>query len=267
VTGMRGKRPNIAQAVARNLLRLIDGIVLYLVGAIFMLMTRERQRLGDLVARTVVRVAPAAGAARAGAVIALVALPPAAFGVTWYSGLIGAASNRWMSSIATTRLHGEAGYQSRLEGGIDLGTGQSNVRGAREGYASGEVVNETLIMDSVRFAAGTDGAERPSRVFKPGETAVVSFNLTGIARPKNAPAGSIRTKVRAVTQGGVELVPPAQGDDDVAAGPRRVVPRRVEVALPASCPPGAYHLEIVVEDLLAGAGKHVKATIPFTVAR
>lgn len=41
-------------AVIRNLLRLVDGIAIYLVGALFVLFTKRNQRLGDLVAGTLV---------------------------------------------------------------------------------------------------------------------------------------------------------------------------------------------------------------------
>ena len=42
------------QALARNLFRCIDGIMLYAVGLLFILLTSKNQRLGDLFARTIV---------------------------------------------------------------------------------------------------------------------------------------------------------------------------------------------------------------------
>ncbi len=41
-------------SIIRNLMRLIDGLVLYLIGFIAVCLTRKRQRLGDLVANTMV---------------------------------------------------------------------------------------------------------------------------------------------------------------------------------------------------------------------
>ena len=41
-------------AIVRNVLRLVDGLFFYLVGAIFIWTSRNRQRLGDRVAHTVV---------------------------------------------------------------------------------------------------------------------------------------------------------------------------------------------------------------------
>jgi uncharacterized RDD family membrane protein YckC len=265
VTRFAGRRPNLVQAIVRNLVRIVDGVAFYLVGAVFVLLTRRRQRLGDLVARTVVAVATPGGVARAAALTLILSLPFAAFGMTWYAGILTAATNRWMSSAATTRLHGEAGSEARLEGSVDLGRGRGTVGKSSGSYASGEVVNDTLIMDSARFASGRDGRERPGGVFQPGETASLLFNLTGIAAAKDASSGRVRVKARVLDSSGLDLVQPTQQDDDVAAGSRRAVPRRAEVTLPASCPPGRYRFQIRVEDLVAG--RHVEANIPFTVGR
>lgn len=45
---------SFGQALARNALRVIDGLLFYLVGLIIILATRERQRFGDIVAHTLV---------------------------------------------------------------------------------------------------------------------------------------------------------------------------------------------------------------------
>lgn len=49
-----GGKAGFGQALMRNLLRLVDGMVLYLVGVIFVLTSQRRQRLGDRIAHTVV---------------------------------------------------------------------------------------------------------------------------------------------------------------------------------------------------------------------
>ena len=46
------ERPGLLAAVLRNLLRYIDGIAFYLVGLIVMAASKDRQRLGDMVAGT-----------------------------------------------------------------------------------------------------------------------------------------------------------------------------------------------------------------------
>jgi uncharacterized RDD family membrane protein YckC len=49
-----GEAIDWSAAIIRNLLRVIDGLVLYILGFIVICLTRKRQRLGDLVAGTVV---------------------------------------------------------------------------------------------------------------------------------------------------------------------------------------------------------------------
>jgi uncharacterized RDD family membrane protein YckC len=49
-----GGRVGFRRALIRNLMRLIDGICLYLIGALSVLVTRRRQRLGDLAGGTIV---------------------------------------------------------------------------------------------------------------------------------------------------------------------------------------------------------------------
>ncbi len=54
VTREDGSKIDYADAVVRNVLRIIDGILAYLIGAILIWSSDEKQRLGDRVAHTVV---------------------------------------------------------------------------------------------------------------------------------------------------------------------------------------------------------------------
>ena len=54
VVDEQGRHPSLGAAVGRNVLRIVDGLFLYLVGAIFALTSPRRQRLGDRAAHTVV---------------------------------------------------------------------------------------------------------------------------------------------------------------------------------------------------------------------
>lgn len=49
-----GGRPSPGSIAVRNVLRVVDGLLFYLVGFLFVVLTDRRQRLGDLVADTVV---------------------------------------------------------------------------------------------------------------------------------------------------------------------------------------------------------------------
>jgi uncharacterized RDD family membrane protein YckC len=49
-----GKKCSWGQSIGRNILRFIDGFFMYLVGFIFILATKQKQRLGDLATKTYV---------------------------------------------------------------------------------------------------------------------------------------------------------------------------------------------------------------------
>ncbi|MDQ7850319.1 MAG: RDD family protein [Armatimonadota bacterium] len=79
VRRLGGGRITLGAALLRNLLRALDGLGVYLVGAVLIMVTKQRQRLGDLAARSVVVQRPTAPWARIAAVA--VALALAAVGV------------------------------------------------------------------------------------------------------------------------------------------------------------------------------------------
>jgi uncharacterized RDD family membrane protein YckC len=83
ITGIDGGRIDFRQVLIRNLLRVVEAVPLYLVAAILVILTKKRQRLGDVAARTVVTTRDYPGAARVAALLALVALPVASIAGTW----------------------------------------------------------------------------------------------------------------------------------------------------------------------------------------
>jgi uncharacterized RDD family membrane protein YckC len=54
VVDEHGEHPTLSAAVVRNILRPVDALFFYLVGAVFALMSPLGQRLGDRAAHTVV---------------------------------------------------------------------------------------------------------------------------------------------------------------------------------------------------------------------
>ncbi|MDR7545590.1 MAG: RDD family protein [Armatimonadota bacterium] len=78
VCRLEGGRIGLRAALLRNLLRAVDGLGVYLVGAVLIMATKQRQRLGDLAARSVVVQHPTARWARIAAVIVALALAAAA---------------------------------------------------------------------------------------------------------------------------------------------------------------------------------------------
>jgi len=49
-----GKKMTYADALIRTILRIVDGILFYLLGLIIILVTEKKQRLGDVLAKTIV---------------------------------------------------------------------------------------------------------------------------------------------------------------------------------------------------------------------
>lgn len=72
VQTLDGRRIGLRAALVRSLMRIIDGVGVYLVGAIAILATGRRQRLGDLAARSVVVRHEGGRFARVGALVAAV---------------------------------------------------------------------------------------------------------------------------------------------------------------------------------------------------
>ena len=49
-----GRQPTMGAALIRTILRIIDGIAFYILGLVIILLTEKKQRLGDILANTVV---------------------------------------------------------------------------------------------------------------------------------------------------------------------------------------------------------------------
>ncbi|HUP44297.1 MAG TPA: RDD family protein [Thermoanaerobaculia bacterium] len=76
-----GERNRFVAVVIRNALRVIDGLVLYLVGFLLATFTQRRQRFGDAVGGTVVLDMPLSKGARAAMMVLWLALIAVAIGV------------------------------------------------------------------------------------------------------------------------------------------------------------------------------------------
>ncbi|HXM96139.1 MAG TPA: RDD family protein [Candidatus Dormibacteraeota bacterium] len=74
-----GSAIGLGKSLIRNLLRMVDGVALYLVGFLVALLSRKRQRLGDHAADTVVVQGSAGKAVRVAATLAWVAVIAACF--------------------------------------------------------------------------------------------------------------------------------------------------------------------------------------------
>ena len=237
VVGRNGGRPDARAALVRNLLRFVDGLGLYLVGAFAFLLTKQRQRVGDLVAgTTVVRDEPSTFA-RVVALVALVALPASSF------------------ALLVSRASGAGGAATTATGTPDTG-------GTRTPVTPEEAAAGVLRIANARLAAGKSGPDRPDGVFKPGETPTLTFDVSGYAT--NGDGGArLRLNMKALDPFGVLVnEDPAS---EVRPGPAGSSPVRswVTVSLPTYAPPGPYRLEVTVTDLVGS--RSVSTSSTFTV--
>ena len=260
VTRFSQKRPLLIQAVARNLLRPIDAFGVYVVGGVFALLSRNRQRLGDHLAQTLVVSRPPSAGLRALGVVLALAIPFGSVTATAALGYIHEATNRWVSG-GSTRLHGEAkgvvGVQGKF-GKEKSGKPVGEVNLIHEASGSGSVTHE-LAMRAVRLTAGKDGPERTT--FDAGAPVGVTFEVHNAAASGANGQARIRIALRLLRPGGGEAAPAVVREDDVPGG--RPVNRSVEYLLPAQAEAASYQLELVVDDLVVS--RQLRALLPLTV--
>ncbi len=249
VTGAAGGAIDFRRSLIRNLFRLIDGIALYLVGAVAVLITRRQQRLGDMLAGTVVTRNDHARYARLIALLVLVALPVAAVAGTW--------SLRFAPIGGLTTGGATTGSDARSTQG---GTG-GDATGPRTTPALKDVSDGALLLTGFRFAAGQEGPERPAAVFKAGETPTLLFKIKGLASDDTQKARVRMTVIGHDPDGvpindasGKEVQPPA------TAG---ALESWANVSLPDYVIPGEYRLDLTVVDLVGN--RKVVASAPFRV--
>jgi uncharacterized RDD family membrane protein YckC len=172
ITGVDGGRLDFRRSLIRNLLRIIDAVPIYLAAAILVLVTKKRQRLGDMVAHTVVTRRDNPGLGRVAALLVLIVLPVAAIAGTW--SLRAPATGESTGPIATTTTT----PPSESSASTRSATGGSTA-GAGGGARMAPVTDGPLTLDNVRAAEGPDGPDRPSASYKPGDSASLRFDVSG----------------------------------------------------------------------------------------
>jgi uncharacterized RDD family membrane protein YckC len=246
ITGVDGGRIDLRRSLIRNAMRLIDGIGVYLVAAVAALVSKRQQRLGDMLAQTVVVKQNYTGIARAAALLGLVVL------------VIGTVAGSFMLRRAPAGPGVTAGAavvtsSTRTSAGsIPAGAGRETA-GALAG---------TLTVRDVRLAAGDEGPERPSGTFKPGESPTLLFNLTSFAIDRAGKA-RLRLSLTATDPDGVPIIPEKATEMQPEVQEGRPLNSYAGAPLPDFAMPGTYQLRLTVADL---AGNHqISTTVPFTV--
>jgi uncharacterized RDD family membrane protein YckC len=210
-----GARCGMKGSLIRNLLRLVDAIGVYLVGFFIAIFSKTRQRLGDLVAGTVVVERKTPKAVR----IVLV--------VVWFAMIGGGLTGAYLIHRgAPEMVNGEF---VALPSTIPMTT------------------TGRLTAGNLAFTQGNGGPNRASALYKPGEAVGIRFDVAGFGRdPKGVP--HLLFQLNPLDPAGVPMHTPFgfRFDDPIARG--APVNGTVALELPAFAPPGSYKIGVKVHD-------------------
>ncbi len=212
-----GRPCGLGASLIRNLLRLVDGLGVYLVGFLAAVLSRSRQRIGDRVAGTVVTERPPARAARA----ALVLL--------------------WLAALAAGVLGAV-----RLHRAPPEASGEVTAAVGAPAAAAGD-----LRLINLDFLEREDGPPRPQRPYQRGELVYLKYDIVGFG---TAPGGNtdLRINGAALDPNGLPLYSwSREFSRPVASG--NPVNGWISIELPAFVPPGRYQIQINVEDKVNNA--------------
>ncbi len=221
-------------SLVRNLLRLVDGIGFYLVGLTAALISKSRQRLGDMAADTVV-VGTSTGAA-ARTVLA----------VLWVALIVGGSwsAYRLRRDFPTSPAETAVGASGEEPPGLSLRT------------------TGKLSLVRFRFRESEDGPVRPPGPYKPAGTVFMSYDTVGYSTGDDGRPDLV-FEVTAHDPGGLALHPPWEGGFSGLLKPGSPVDGSFKVNLPDYVPGGVCRLTIKVRDRIAN--EEAELTAPFVV--
>jgi len=253
ITGVDGGPIDFRRSLVRNLLRVVDFVVFYLLAAILVLLTKKRQRLGDMAAHTVVTRRDYPGLGRALALLILVALPVAAVAGTW--SLRAPAAGDSTGPTLTTTTSTTSG--SSTTGGAAAG---GRTIGGSGGTRLAPVADGPFTLGNLRAAEGPDGPDRSNTNYKPGESATLRYDVSGFDTSPGK--GRVRISFTARDPFDVVVIKPVESIQEPPAG-ESSLSAWARVSLPEYAWPGTYHVDLTIADLVAN--RQVKASMPFTV--
>ncbi len=224
----------VGPALIRNLLRIVDGLGVYLVGFVTALASKSRQRLGDMAAGTVVVEEGTGGAARAALVVLWLALiGGGAFGAYW------------------------------LHRGVPVGpvvvTGD---RPAGEGTEISLKSTGKLKVVDFGFRQSKDGPSRPSGPYRTSETVFASYKTVSYSTGEDGRPNLI-FEVAAYDPNGLVLHKPWQGEFSGQLERGTPVDGSFRLDIPDYMTAGLCRLVVKVRDQVSG--EEAELTAPFHV--
>jgi uncharacterized RDD family membrane protein YckC len=222
VHNLSGDRCSLSQSFVRNLLRIIDGIALYLVGFLIAVFSRHRQRLGDHLAKTVV----------------LESAPPAVLKVFmvlfWLAAIGSSLWGAYMIYRGTSLVPPPATTSKPIE---------STPLPTEPGKPTG-----SLQVIDFQFTEGEKGPVRPDRPYKPKDRIFSQYHIAGFSKDD---LGQVHLEGQ-VTVSDPENIAAFKGSFTIKEKLSGNDPARgwVNLSLPIYAPPGPYKIRINIRDTL-----------------
>ncbi len=213
----------IMPSLIRNLLRIVDGLAVYLVGFLIAIFSKLRQRLGDHVAGTVV-VANKVGVASR---VVLVIL--------WFVVIGGGLAGAYLIHKDAPEL----AAVSALPSTIPMTT------------------TGRLKAGNFAFVVSNGGPERPSAPYKAGETIFLKYDVVGFARDQQG-APNLLFNLVALDPNGTPIHEAWKTQFNQPIARNTPVNGTLGLELPTFAPAGAYRIDIKVHDQVKNVDLELK---------
>jgi len=210
-----GARCGMKRSLIRNLLRIIDGLGVYLVGFLIAIFSKTRQRLGDHAAGTVVVERNTSKAVRI------------FFVIVWLAMIGGGLTGAYV-------IH--RGAPETVNG--EFVALPSTIPAASTGR---------LRAGNFAFIEGNGGLVRPNAVFKPGDQVFLKYDIAGFARDAQK-APHLSFQLTAADPAGVAIHQPWTTRFDGPLPRGAPVNGSLGLELASFAPPGSYKINVKVHD-------------------
>lgn len=235
-----GGRVGIGASLIRNLLRIVDGIGVYLVGGVVALLTKRKQRLGDLAARTVVIEHDWGGGARVAGVFAAVAIGVGGI----VGGFLTAPSMQAMQAQAPPveeRIARRGDQKTQAGPGPQRGAEAPPVQQAQPAAVPGGMMTSAVMTSQI------SDSHEPLAVA--GRFAAGQYPLYCAFKAVNLPRNSVIKGVLVAEDVGGAAPPESRlAETGVAAVDGGSVPGHFKFTLNPAWVPGRYRVELYIND-------------------